>query len=173
MGPCTGETLPVYFLGKGAIRSTKIGILRNAYVTDERPLLTEMFHIILMAKGKAGARGARSSSSPRGVISGPLPGRSPVLFATSRFWGNTGTVASYTAALQPLPMDCPIRYSSSRKPCQRLVSNGSGSSLFFWVKIACEEKSMHHVPESLGRLKQREMGGRGIARQVFTDKIQS
>lgn len=110
--------------------------LRNVCFKDERPVLTEMFHIILMAKGKARARGARFSASPRGTVSGPLPGRSPMFFATARFWGNTGTVASYTAALQPLPMDCPIRYSSSWKPCQRLVSNGSEGSLFFCVKIA-------------------------------------
>ena len=106
----------------------------------EGQALTEMFHIILMAKGKAGARGASTSSSPRGRISGPFPGRSwPRRSASSRPRGSTGMVASYTAALQPLPMDCPIRYSSSRKPCQRLVSSGSGSSLFLWVKIACEE----------------------------------
>lgn len=111
-----------------------------------------MFHIILMAKGKAGACGASASSSPWGMISGPLPGRSLVLFAASRFWGHTGMVASYTAALQPWPMDCPIRYSSSWKPCQRLVSNGSGGSLFFWVKMACEEKSRHCEPGSPIRL---------------------
>lgn len=119
-----------------------------------------MFHIILMAKGKAGAPRACSCSSPGALVPGPLPGSDPVLFVTSRFWGNVGMVASYTAALQPLPMDCPIRYSSSRKPCQRLVSNGSGPGLLFWGKIACEEKRMHHEPGSLGRSKKRETGGR-------------
>lgn len=137
-----------------------MGILRTSPLKMKGLVLTEMFHIILMAKGKAGAPRACSCSSPGALVPGPLPGSDPVLFVTSRFWGNAGMVASYTAALQPLPMDCPIRYSSSRKPCQRLVSNGSGPGLLFWVKIACEEKRMHHEPGSLGRSKKRETGGR-------------
>lgn len=127
--------------------------------SEGRPLLTERFHIILMAKGKAGARGTCTSSFC-GRTSGLFAGRIFVPFATIRFWGNTGTVASYTAALQPLPMDCPIRYSSSRKPCQRQVSSGSGSSLLFRVKISCERKGQHSEPGSLVRLKERKLGER-------------
>ena len=76
------------------ITAPKKRILKKDDFRDGGPALTEMFHIILMAKGKAGARGA-GASSPRGRISGPFPGRSwPRLSASCRFWGNTGMAAS-------------------------------------------------------------------------------
>ena len=134
------NVFPYVLLGKSTTPPPPRPPPANWHFADERPTLTEMFHIILMAKGKAGACGACPFSAPSGVMSGPLPGRSPTLFATSRFRGHTGMVASYTAALQPLPRDRPIRYSSSWKPCQRLESSRSGSSLLFCVKTACEGK---------------------------------
>lgn len=100
----------------------------------------EMFHIILLAKGKAGAQQGPSASSPRGRISGPfLEEAGPGSLPPPGSEGNTG-IGGLRAALQPLPMDCPIRYSSSRKPHRGVrVSSGSGAACFSgW--LACEEK---------------------------------
>lgn len=98
-------------------------------------LLTEMFHIILIAKGKAPwgwCFTTGSSSAPWEAEAGCCcrAGRG-LLWAGSRGAGQKGMAASYTAALQPFPMGWPMRYSSSLKPCQRNELRGSFCGLFF------------------------------------------
>lgn len=88
-------------------------------------LLTEMFHIILMANGKASfCWGLSAGCSPR---AGPSPVRRLLPWPS----GGEGIAASYTAALQPFPRGCPMRYSSSLKPRQRNELSGFFCALFF------------------------------------------
>lgn len=120
------------------ITAPKKRILKKDDFRDGGSRLTEMFHIILMAKGRPPA--GASASSPREGSLGPSleeagPGSLPPPGSgATQAWRPHRRRHCSPCQWTALPDTPP-----AGNPASARVSSGSGSSLFFWVKTACEE----------------------------------